>query len=50
MFLIKERLLSEQVFLVSDSVVKLYVEGGLEASIHSLGAEVTFSPFLSDSL
>ena len=38
--------LSEQVYLISDSVVKLFVEGGLEASIHSLGAEVSsFSSF-----
>lgn len=39
--------LSEQVYLLSDSVVKLYVEGGLEASVHSLGTEVSLSLSLS---
>lgn len=37
---------SNPVYLISDSVVKLFVEGGLEASIHSLGAELEFYSLL----
>lgn len=33
--------MSCQVYLIGDSVIKIYVEGGLESSVHSLATEVT---------
>lgn len=33
---------SNPVFLISDYVIKIYVEGGLESSIHCLGTELEF--------
>lgn len=33
---------SNPVFLVSDYVIKIYVEGGLESAIHGLGTELEF--------
>lgn len=35
--------MSRQVYLIGDSVIKIYVEGGLESSVHSLATEVTHS-------
>ncbi|PSR99866.1 F-box protein [Actinidia chinensis var. chinensis] len=33
---------SNPVYLISDHAIKLYVEGGLEASLHALGSELEF--------
>ncbi|KAL6962751.1 hypothetical protein U1Q18_037708 [Sarracenia purpurea var. burkii] len=37
---------SNPVYLIADHVIKLYVEGGLEASLHSLGSELEFNSLL----
>uniref|UniRef100_A0A1D1Z0D8 F-box protein At1g78280 n=1 Tax=Anthurium amnicola TaxID=1678845 RepID=A0A1D1Z0D8_9ARAE len=37
---------SNPVFLVSDYVIKIYVEGGLESSLYSLGTELEFHSLL----
>ncbi|XAR62141.1 hypothetical protein NMG60_11016777 [Bertholletia excelsa] len=37
---------SNPVYLIGDHVVKLYVEGGLEASVHALGSEMEFYSLL----
>ncbi|XP_052202408.1 lysine-specific demethylase JMJ21 [Diospyros lotus] len=37
---------SNPVYLIADHVVKLYVEGGLEASLHALGSELEFYSLL----
>ncbi|KAG6510861.1 F-box protein At1g78280-like [Zingiber officinale] len=37
---------SNPVFLVSDFVIKIYVEGNLDSSIHGLGTELEFYHFL----
>ncbi|KAK9269878.1 hypothetical protein L1049_025451 [Liquidambar formosana] len=38
---------SNPVYLIADCVIKIYVEGGLEASIHGLGTELEFYSLLS---
>lgn len=38
---------SNPVYLVSDSVIKIYVEGGLESSLFGLGTELEFYSLLS---
>lgn len=40
---------SNPVYLMSDSVIKIYVEGGLEATIHGLGTELQFYSLLCDT-
>ncbi|KAH9328894.1 hypothetical protein KI387_001002, partial [Taxus chinensis] len=40
---------SNPVYLVGDYVIKLYVEGGLESTVHSLGSEMEFYGVLHDS-
>ncbi|XP_077249906.1 transferases, transferring glycosyl groups isoform X2 [Tasmannia lanceolata] len=38
---------SNPVYLIGDHAIKIYVEGGLESSIHSLGTELEFYGLLS---
>ncbi|KAK3025931.1 hypothetical protein RJ639_040847 [Escallonia herrerae] len=39
---------SNPVYLVADNVIKLYVEGGLEASLYALGTELEFYSLLCE--
>ncbi|KAL7190928.1 hypothetical protein ACSBR2_023074 [Camellia fascicularis] len=39
-------LAAPQVYLIADHVIKLYVEDGLEVSLHALGAELEFYSLL----
>lgn len=38
--------LYQQVFLVGNAVVKIFVEGGLEAALYCLGTEVLYKKYV----
>lgn len=40
---------SNPVYLIGDFVIKLYVEGGMESAVHSLGSELEFYNLLNNS-
>lgn len=40
---------SNPVYLIGDYVIKLYVEGGMESAVHSLGSELEFYNLLKNS-